>query len=170
MSNILSHRHTMNWTVPTTMNNVAVNTGIEALCSCVYISPDYVPGVYFHAVFMWPPIWGTTDGFCNAVKCFSFPECEGPNPRHTHQPLKFPIIQVPLEFCSASHRDYCDPIPFCMLDGHLLWVAMGLIIFDVNLFSCEWLWTRNESALRWFPVNLLPTLICKIKESWWLGR
>ena len=31
------------------------------------------------------------------------------------------------------------------------------------LFFCEGLWTRNESVLRWFPVNLLPTLICKIK-------
>ena len=38
------------------------------------------------------------------------------------------------------------------------------------LFSSEGLWTRNDSALRWFPINLLPTLICKIKESWWLGR
>jgi hypothetical protein len=57
------------------------------------------------------------------------------------------------------------------------------------LFSCEELGTRNESALRWFPVNLLPTLIYKIKartsdwvekegkvglkvlgEKGWLGR
>jgi hypothetical protein len=30
-------------------------------------------------------------------------------------------------------------------------------------FSCEGLQTRNETALRWFPINLLPMLICKIK-------
>jgi hypothetical protein len=45
--------------------------------------------------------------------------------------------------------------------------SSGVIIFDFNSLL---LWTRNESALRRFPVNLLPALICKIKESWWLGR
>jgi hypothetical protein len=29
----------------------------------------------------------------------------------------------------------------------MLQIALGLIIFDVNLFSCEGLITRNESAL-----------------------
>jgi hypothetical protein len=45
-------------------------------------------------------------------------------------------------------------------------IALRLIIFDVNSV----LWTRNESVLRWFPINLLPTLICKMKERWCLGR
>jgi hypothetical protein len=51
-------------------------------------------------------------------------------------------------------------------DRELLWIALGLIIFDVNyvLFSCEGLPTGSESAPG-KPVNLLPTLICKIKES-----
>ena len=35
-------------------------------------------------------------------------------------------------------------------------------------FSCEWLWTRNESALRWFPVNLIPILICRADD--WAGK
>ena len=34
------------------------------------------------------------------------------------------------------------------------------------ILFCELLRTKNESALRWFPVNLLSTFICKIKESW----
>jgi hypothetical protein len=33
------------------------------------------------------------------------------------------------------------------------------------ILFCEGLGTRNESALRGFPVNLLPTLICKTKRA-----